>query len=212
MEQWQELLERMFQRDLALPMEFVCSGLQLTDLPLTHAPEIALVGRSNVGKSSLMNFLAGRKQLARVSRTPGRTQTINLFSVAQGAFFLVDLPGYGYAESPFSTREHWQEGLQRYFEKRRTLFAVYFLVDIRRDITEEDKALSLWLQQLGIKVIGVQTKCDVLHKREWPARRAAQAVGLGLSAEQVISTSAQKQIGRQQLLQVTAGLLEEWSP
>ena len=189
-----------------LQMNFLSAGLCNADLPPSVVPEIALVGRSNVGKSSLINFISGQKQLARVSNTPGRTQTINLFNVEKGEFLFVDLPGYGYAESAKSTKAHWHSAIQEFFEQRTGLFAVLFLVDMRRELKDEDEALSRWFQAIGIKVIGLQTKCDKLNKNEWVKARREQALKLALSPDQMITTSADKKIGLEEIFKTIAGL------
>lgn len=206
----QTFIEQLKQKTLPLQMEYLSSGLNISDLPPSTVPEFALVGRSNVGKSSLLNFLAGQKNLARVSHTPGRTQMINLFTVEKGEFIVADLPGYGYAESPQYTRAHWKQSMQEYFENRAGLFSVLVLMDMRRDIEKEDELLSRWLQSIGLKVIGVQTKCDKIHKSKWQEVRKKQAIGLALSAEQMVTTSADKKIGLQDLLKMMAGHLDSY--
>ena len=204
----EKFIEQLKQKTLPLQMEYLSSGVKISDLPPSTKPEFALVGRSNVGKSSLLNFLAGQKNLARVSNTPGRTQMINLFTAEKGEFIVADLPGYGYAESPQYTRAHWQKSMQDYFENREGLFSVFVLMDMRRDIEKEDQDLSCWLQSIGLKVIGVQTKCDKVHKSKWHEVRKKQALGLALSPEQMVTTSADKKIGLQDLIKMIAGHLD----
>ncbi len=206
----QDFIEQLKQKTLPLQMEYLSSGLKISDLPESTVPEFALVGRSNVGKSSLLNFLAGQKNLARVSHTPGRTQLINLFSAEKGQFIIADLPGYGYAESPQYTRAHWKQSMQEYFENREGLFSVFVLMDMRRDIENEDAALSRWLQALGLKVIGVQTKCDKVNKSKWQEARKKQAIGLALSPEQMVTTSVDKKIGLQELIKMMAGHIDTY--
>ena len=196
----------LMQRDIPLRMEFVQSAATLSDLPEANTLELAFVGRSNVGKSSLLNFLAGQRQLARVSSTPGRTQLINYFSAEKDAFYLVDLPGYGYALSPREVQIHWEKELARYFKDRPSLIGVLFLVDARREVGEEDRALCDWFQSIGLKVLAVQTKCDKLNKSQWGARRNEQAVALGLARENIISTSSDKKLGLQAVFAGMAGL------
>jgi GTP-binding protein len=204
----QDFIDRLKQKKLPLHMEYLTSGLKNSDLPPSIVPEFALIGRSNVGKSSLLNFLAGQKNLARVSRTPGRTQMINLFTVEKGEFLIADLPGYGHAESPLHTRAHWRYSMQEYFEQREGLFSVLVLVDVRRDIEPEDNELSRWFQHIGLKVIGVQTKCDKEHKSKWKEIRNKQALALALSPEQMVTTSSDKKIGLEELMQMMAGSLD----
>ncbi len=204
----QDFILSLSEKKTPLRVEFKCSGLKNSDLPHSTAPEFALVGRSNVGKSSLINFLAGQKQLARVSNTPGRTQTINLFAAENGAFFLVDLPGYGYAESSHATQAHWEKEMQNFFEERTGLFAIFILIDIRREIQREDESLSRWFQQLGLKVICIQTKCDKIHKSKWQQLREIHAKKLALHPSQVITTSADKKMGLNEIFRNMAGLLD----
>lgn len=204
----QSFIEQLKNKTLPLHMEYLSSGTKISELPPSTVPEFALVGRSNVGKSSLLNFLAGQKNLARVSNTPGRTQMINLFRVEKGEFLVADLPGYGYAESPQYTRAHWQKSMQDYFENREGLFCVFLLMDMRRDIEQEDEYLSRYFQSLNLKVIGVQTKCDKIHKSKWHETRQKQAMKLALSPEQIVTTSAEKKIGLQDLIRMMAGCLD----
>lgn len=204
----QDFILSLYEKKTPLRIEFICSGLKNSDLPPSSAPEFALVGRSNVGKSSLLNYLAGQKQLARVSNTPGRTQTINLFSAEKGEFFLVDLPGYGYAESSHAMQAHWETAMQKFFEGREGLFAIFILIDIRRDVQPEDENLSRWFQGLGLKVIAIQTKCDKVHKSKWHEIRTIHAKKLALHPSQIITVSADKKIGLPEILKTISGLLD----
>jgi GTP-binding protein len=204
----QDFILSLDEKKTPLRVEFICSGLKNSDLPPSTAPEFALVGRSNVGKSSFLNYIAGQKQLARVSNTPGRTQTINIFSAEKGEFFLVDLPGYGYAETSHATQAHWETGLQKFFEDRKGLFAIFILIDIRRDIQPEDEHLSRWFQSIGLKVIAIQTKCDKVHKSKWQEKREIQSRKLALHPSQIITTSSDKKIGFPEILKTMSGLLD----
>jgi GTP-binding protein len=205
----QDFIQALFEKKTPLRMEFLCSVMEVADLPRPLAPEFALVGRSNVGKSSLLNFIAGHKQLARVSNTPGRTQTINLFCAEKGAFFLVDLPGYGYAKLTHSMQKHWASAIKTFFEQRGpALFAVFFLIDMRREPNEQDQELCLWLQNLGLKIIAVQTKCDKIHKSKWPFVQQMHAQKLALHPSQIVTTSVNKKIGLHHLMQHMAGTLD----
>lgn len=203
----QSFINELSEREIPLRMEYVSSGMKETDLPPSICPEIAIVGRSNVGKSSLLNFVAGQKQLARVSSTPGRTQTINLFSVEKGAFLLVDLPGYGFAMSPKETRAHWEGSMDNFFKNRKGLVGVLFLLDVRRDVTGEDTALCKWLLNLGVPVLAVQTKCDKVHKSQWAQLRKKQSQELGVAPGMVVTTSAQARIGLKDLCTGLAGII-----
>ncbi len=190
-----------------LLMEYASSGENVQQLPKTGVPEFALVGRSNVGKSSLLNFLAGQKQLARVSHTPGRTQMIHLFWAEKKQFVVADLPGYGFAKVAKEARSHWVQSMSDYFQHRKELVAVLMLVDCRREIEPEDKALSIWFQTLGLSVIGVQTKIDKINKSQRETVLKKQAKDLQLSSAQMVSTSASGGIGRESLILMMAGKL-----
>lgn len=133
-------------------------------LPAPGAPEIAFAGRSNAGKSSAINTLAGRRRLAFVSKTPGRTQLINFFDLG-GRAFLVDLPGYGYAGVPGEVREHWKELVGTYIAERPSLAAVIVVMDIRHPLTPLDLTLLQWLREAGRKVHVLLTKADKLSKQ-----------------------------------------------
>jgi GTP-binding protein len=134
------------------------------DLPRPGAPEIAFAGRSNAGKSSAINTLAGRRRLAFVSKTPGRTQLINFFSLGDGAF-LVDLPGYGYAGVPGEVRAHWRELVGGYIAERSSLAAVVVVMDARHPLTDLDLTLIEWLRAARRRAHVLLTKADKLSKQ-----------------------------------------------
>ena len=141
---------------------FLKSCSSPADFPTGSNPESAFLGRSNVGKSSLLNALAGQSGLARVSRTPGRTRLLNLFSVNGGALVLVDCPGYGYAKASRSLRQAWGELTQQYFERREQLRLTLLLVDASIDPQAIDLAAAVWLRERGIAFQVVATKWDRL--------------------------------------------------
>lgn len=141
-------------------LAFVQSAHYLRDLPPPGEPEIAFAGRSNAGKSSAINTLAGRRRLAFVSKTPGRTQQINFFRL--GGAFLVDLPGYGYAKVPLAIRTHWQTVLPRYLGERSSLAGMVLIMDIRHPMTELDQAMLGWFQPTGRPVHVLLSKADKL--------------------------------------------------
>ena len=146
---------------------FVTSAARPADFPPPTLPEIAVVGRSNVGKSSLINALVGQDGLARTSRTPGRTRLINWFEIgSQPPFFLVDLPGYGYAEVSAAVRQTWRPMIQTYLEQRTTLAGVLLLVDIRRNAEEEEQDFVPWLALQGTPLVVALTKADKLPKNK----------------------------------------------
>ena len=145
--------------------DFIKSAVKPKDFPPAELPEVAFVGRSNVGKSSLINVLAGRKALVRTSSTPGRTQLINFFDI-NGILTLVDLPGYGYAKAPPDLRKQWGPMIETYLAKRENLRAVVLILDIRRIPSDGDLDMLGWLERYNIPPIIVLTKCDKLSKTE----------------------------------------------
>jgi GTP-binding protein len=151
--------------------EFVLSATAPGDFPTDGLPEVALVGRSNVGKSSLLNQLAGIKRLAAVSRTPGRTQLINFFRVEE-RFYLVDLPGYGYARVPAAVRRRWQSLVSSYLFGRRELKLALLIVDSRRDPMANDQEVFELLIRSGMSYALVATKSDKLSRAAMARQRA----------------------------------------
>jgi len=162
--------------------DFVTSAPALKSCPPADWPEIAFAGRSNVGKSSLINCLLNRKGLVRTSSTPGRTQLLNFFAINQ-AFYFVDLPGYGFARAPRSVREQWQPMVHGYLHGRSTLKAVVWLLDVRRDPSSEDLQFLDWLEGSEIPTIPVVTKVDKISRNQLQRRMAKIAGSTGLSAD-----------------------------
>lgn len=144
---------------------FEISVAKPQDLPDATGPEIAFAGRSNAGKSSAINTLAGHTRLAFVSKTPGRTQLINLFRLKNGAA-LVDLPGYGYADVPLSVRKHWQGLLEHYLTRRQALAGLVMIMDARRPLTELDRQMINWFGPTGKPIHCLLTKADKLTRQE----------------------------------------------
>ncbi|WP_114813994.1 ribosome biogenesis GTP-binding protein YihA/YsxC [Paraburkholderia kururiensis] len=141
----------------------------LRDLPATAQPEIAFAGRSNAGKSTAINVLCNQKRLAFASKTPGRTQHINYFSVgpaAEPVAHVVDLPGYGYAEVPDASKAHWEELLSRYLQTRAQLRGLILMMDARRPLTELDRRMIEWFEPTGKPIHALLTKCDKLTRQE----------------------------------------------
>jgi len=163
---------------------FVTSAASPKDFPPEELPEVAFAGRSNVGKSSLINSLVGQTGLARTSRTPGRTQLINWFRIESpppsSAISFVDLPGYGYAKVPTAMQASWQALIERYLEDRKILRGVVLLVDVRRGVEGEEEDLAAWLAERKIPLIGVVTKIDKVakNKREPVLAEVKRALGL----------------------------------
>jgi GTP-binding protein len=144
---------------------FLTSSWQPHQFPPDEGAEVAFAGRSNAGKSSALNAIAGRKDLARTSKTPGRTQLINFFGL-DGAHRLVDLPGYGYAKVPERIKDHWQELLSRYVEGRACLAGLVIVMDARRPLTDFDVQMLDWSRANGLAVHVLLTKADKLSRGE----------------------------------------------
>jgi GTP-binding protein len=164
-----------------LAADLVTSAAGPEGFPAGEVPEIAFLGRSNVGKSSLLNRLVARRSLARTSKTPGRTQLVNFFRVRRpgSELLLVDLPGYGWARVSKRERRAWQALVESYLAKRRSLRLAILLHDVRRDPGPDELDLLPWLAERGIRVVGALTKVDRLAARERQERlRAFEAAGL----------------------------------
>ena len=162
---------------------FVASATSPSQFPRDGLPEIAFAGRSNVGKSSLINRLLNRKGLARVSKTPGRTRAINFFKINQ-TFFFVDLPGYGYAEVSKALRLSWGPLIEGYLSSREVLRATVLIVDARHGPLEMDLELKAFLDYHGIPAIVALTKVDKLPRSRWPEQVRLTAQTLSLGSEQ----------------------------
>jgi len=148
-----------------MDITFLKSAFKENHYPAPDRPEIAFAGRSNVGKSSLINVLAGRKGIARTSSKPGRTQALNFFLV-DNRFYWVDLPGYGYARVPIKVKKSWGNMVETYLRKRSNLKAVIVILDIRRDPAGGDTDLLNWLNQYGLQPILILTKADKLSRHQ----------------------------------------------
>ncbi len=174
--------------------EHLATVASLEQLPPEGPPEVAFLGRSNVGKSSLLNRLVGRRQLARTSSTPGKTRQIlfyRLERVGRPELLLADLPGYGYARVSKSERHAWQRLVEGYLAKRPSLRLAVLLQDLRRDVSDDETLLLAWLAERGVPALVAITKCDKLK----PMRRAARVrelrAQLGLPSQQVVPTSSE---------------------
>ncbi len=176
--------------DAPLQLQFVMSAQRVDDLPPTGA-ELAVVGRSNVGKSSLINALANRNQLAKVSKTPGRTQLLNLFELGDGAT-LMDLPGYGYAKVPGHVRSTWPAMIEGYLQRRDGLVAVMLLIDAEVGPTPLDVTMIEWLAANEITTRLIATKHDKVKSSKRDRRRRDLAEGCGVSPGDVLWVSAAK--------------------
>ncbi len=172
-------------------------------------PEIAIAGRSNVGKSSFINMLTGRKKLARSSAEPGRTRMLNYFSVNKGEFYLVDLPGYGYAKVSDKEKEAWKEIIEYYLKESKALRHVILLVDIRHDPSPLDLSLSEYFRYYELPFTIVATKADKLSKmnRKGAVKKIADAFGVPI--ERTLICSSLSGDGRAELLALFSELLQE---
>ena len=188
-----------------LSIEFVTSAVDAKVLPTSPA-EVAFVGRSNVGKSSLINALANRKQLARVSNTPGRTQLINMFALPNGGT-LVDLPGYGYAAVPGRVKQGWQKMIEGYLLDREELANVFVLVDGEIGPTKLDVQMLEWLRANGIPHTVVATKHDKVKSAKRQTRKKDLAAGCMLEPGDIVWVSASKGVGIDTLRSLVLGHL-----
>lgn len=174
--------------------------------PEEQLPEVAFAGRSNVGKSSLLNKLIRRKAFARVSRTPGRTREINFFRV-NDSFILSDLPGYGYAKISKEKKADWKPLIEGYLKQTPTLVGVVQLLDIRREPSDDDISMLDFLAEIGVPTVIVLTKVDKLSKAAGPVRADEIMSALGLSREQTIPFSATTGEGRDELAEALMSLV-----
>jgi len=150
--------------------QLVVSAVSAKQYPDTFQPEIALVGRSNVGKSSMINKFVNRKGLARTSSQPGKTQTLNFYHINDQWYF-VDLPGYGYAKVSKEEKSRWAKFIEEYLAKREQLAGIIHLVDLRHPPSDDDVAMAQWISHFNIPSLVVATKADKISRARWPAHR-----------------------------------------
>ncbi|MGN0308336.1 MAG: ribosome biogenesis GTP-binding protein YihA/YsxC [Lachnospiraceae bacterium] len=188
-------------------LETVC-GITST-LPKNLLPEVAFAGKSNVGKSSLINALMNRKSLARTSSQPGKTQTINFYNINQELYF-VDLPGYGYAKVSISEKEKWGKMIERYLHQSKQLKTVFLLIDIRHEPGANDKQMYRWILNQGYKPVIIATKLDKINRSQ--KDKHIKMLKNGLQVEkgtQIIPFSAQTKQGREEIYALLDSLLEQ---
>ncbi len=189
--------------------ELVAVAVKKNQYPEDNKKEIAFAGRSNVGKSSLLNLLVNRKNLARVSGSPGKTRTINFYEINE-EFRIVDLPGYGYAKVSKSVTENWGDMIEGYLASRQGLIKVVQLVDIRHAPSAQDVQMYQWLRHYGYDGIVVATKSDKISRNEMAKNISEIRKTLGLTPEdKVIPVSSLKRTGYDMLLEELDRLLEE---
>ena len=186
-------------------LDLVC-GITST-LPVNEVPEIAFAGKSNVGKSSLINALMNRKALSRTSASPGKTQTINFYNVNH-EMYLVDLPGYGYAKVSQSVKEQWGKMIERYLHQSKQLKAVFLLIDIRHKPSENDRNMYEWILHNGYEPIIIATKLDKLKRSQVPKQLKILREGLDLiPGTKIIPFSAQTKQGRDEIWDLAEQLI-----
>ncbi len=186
--------------------EFITSAVKPDQYPETDLPEIAFAGRSNVGKSSLINTLLNRKRLVKTSSTPGRTQLINFFVINE-AFHFVDLPGYGYAKVPPAIKKQWGPMVERYLSARKTLVGVVLLLDIRRTPKTEELDFMDWLDEYALPRVLVATKADKLSKAKQKQQADLIARKLGTDTDGLFTFSAKSRQGLAELWEAIESLL-----
>ena len=190
----------------SLELETVC-GITST-LPENTLPEIAFAGKSNVGKSSLINALMNRKSYARISSQPGKTQTINFYNINKEIYF-VDLPGYGYAKVKQEIKEKWGKMIERYLKKSSQLKAVFLLIDIRHEPSTNDKNMYEWIVYNGYHPIIIATKLDKINRSQ--IQKHVKMIKEGLKVEKdtiIIPFSAETKQGRDEIYQLIEGFIE----
>ncbi len=187
--------------------KFVTSAAKPSQYPSENFPEIAFAGRSNVGKSSLINTLVNRKHLVKTSSTPGRTRLINFFNINNAVTF-VDLPGYGYAKVPESIRKKWGPMIETYLSERRSLKAIVVIIDIRRTPGTEERDLINWLNYYNICRIWVITKADKLSKNKQLKQLNTITRALGVGKKDVILFSAKTRQGKDAVWEAILALID----
>lgn len=179
--------------------EFIISAVGPSQYPEDALPEIALAGRSNVGKSSLLNRLMGRKNLARTSSQPGKTQTLNYYRINDDLYF-VDLPGYGYAKVSQEQRRKWGQFIEQYLLHREPLKLLMLLVDSRHEPSKDDVLMYDWVKHIGIPMVVVATKADKLPKSQWQkhVKVVKETLGIGKD-EPFFLFSSETDMGKEEL-------------
>lgn len=189
--------------------EFEKSAYRYEDFPRNNKPEFAFSGRSNVGKSSLINSLVNRKKLARTSSTPGKTQCINFYNI-DNKFYLVDLPGYGFAKVPKKVKDEWAELIDEYLYNRRNLYGVIQIVDSRHKPTKDDQLMMDWLVKSNLPTILVATKVDKISRNKRKRQKSLIIENLNLSDKfNFTFFSAETGEGKNKIFSFIKGLIEE---
>lgn len=172
-------------------------------------PEIAFVGKSNVGKSSLINFLCNRKNLAKTSQNPGKTRLINLFLINDGMFMFVDLPGYGYAKVSKDEQQKWGKMIENYLQNSKSLKHIFLLVDIRHEPTQADLQMVAYMHHFQIPFSVIATKSDKLSKSAIFRHKQAIATKIGIGVDNINTVSSTKKTGKEEILNKIEVILNE---
>lgn len=188
--------------------EFLGSAVGREQFPPDDLPEIALAGRSNVGKSSLINYLLNRRSLARTSSTPGKTQTVNFYEI-NGDFRFVDLPGYGYAKVSKAEKAKWAGFIDDYLRNRESLLQIFLLLDIRRKLSEQDIQMLEYIYSFGFEGRVILTKIDKLNQSQIMKSKREIAKGLQIPEEHIFLISNLKAKGKYPLWDYLQGLFDE---
>ena len=178
--------------------EIVMSAVNRSQYPDEGLPEVAFVGRSNVGKSSTINTLLNRRNFARVSQTPGKTRTINFYLINE-EFFFVDLPGYGYAKISKTEKATWGTIMENYLKGRPELCTIFLLVDIRHEPTNDDKAMYDWIKHFGYNCVVIATKSDKISRGQYQKHFSIIRKKLGLRDEKILPISSLKKTGVEEI-------------
>ena len=187
-------------------------GVKMSQYPTDEKPEIAFAGKSNVGKSTLINAMIGRKALARTSSQPGKTRTINFYDV-ENILYFVDLPGYGYAKAPKTEIEKWGRMIEEYLNKRETLRGIVMLVDIRHEPGENDKLMYNWLKHYNYDIIVAATKMDKIKRSQIQKQLSIVKNGLNMAPkDKLIPFSGETKAGVEELWEVLENLIGYEAP
>lgn len=190
--------------------EITMSAVNKSQYPAEGIPEIALAGRSNVGKSSLINGLLNRRTFARTSSTPGKTRTINFYLI-NNEFYFVDLPGYGYAKVSKTEKDKWGGIMERYLEDREELCAIFLLVDVRHEPTADDQMMYDWIKHFGYDCVVVATKADKITRGQYQKHEAIIRRTLNMDKDdKVVITSSSKKNGLEDLWETIVDQYEKY--